>query len=288
MLKKILLFLVLSLNVFALENIERTYYIDSREITSNLFFKDQKNIKLYEIPSHKHSLRIRREQLDSLLKENGFNDFEILSRYVYFELNSPIDTSKIETFLTKHYKSKYEKIKINKVFVKPRSFMDSLPSKYTLDIRTRNHLLNEGILSIEDNLNKKYFFNYKIDANVEVLTSTKKILRGEEITQRNSELKSIKLQKFRSIPLQNLYTSEFQAKYHIDKGEFISRRDVKKLDLVREDTQVTVLLNNAGIVISFVATALQSGKLNDIITIQKRDGRKLKARVVAKQRVEIK
>jgi len=288
MLKKILLFSVLSLNVFALENIERTYYIDSREITSNLFFKDQKNIKLYEIPSHKHSLRIRREQLDSLLKENGFNDFEILSRYVYFELNSPIDTSKIETFLTKHYKSKYEKIKINKVFVKPRSFMDSLPSKYTLDIRTRNHLSNEGILSIEDNLNKKYFFNYKIDANVEVLTSTKKILRGEEITQRNSELKSIKLQKFRSIPLQNLYTSEFQAKYHIDKGEFISRRDVKKLDLVREDTQVTVLLNNAGIVISFVATALQSGKLNDIITIQKRDGRKLKARVVAKQRVEIK
>lgn len=287
MLKKTLITLILSVSIFAIEHIEKTYYIDSRAINSSIFFKDGKNIVLYNIPDHKHSLRVRKDQLEKLLKKNGFKNFEIDSRYVYFELNSPIDTTKIENFLKEHYKSKYTNININSISLRPRSYMDQLPKSYTIDIRSRNHLSNEGVLSIEDELNKKYFFNYKIDADLSVLKATKKILRGEEITRYNSKVDNMKLQKFYSIPLQKLYRSEYQAKYHINKDDLISKRDLKKLDLVREDTQVSVSLNNDGIAISFSARALQSGKLNDIITIQKRNGTKLKARVVAKQRVEI-
>ena len=39
--------------------------------------------------------------------------------------------------------------------------------------------------------------------------------------------------------------------------------------------------------INFSAKALQSGKLNDIISVRKRDGKRLKVRVVGKNRAEI-
>lgn len=288
MIKIILFLLLVYLNIFATQHIQKSYYIDSRDINSTLFFKNKEEITLYKIPKSKHSLRIRKDQLEKLFKQNGFNDFEIDSRYVYFELNSPIDTTKLKNFLKEHYKNKYASMKINHISIKPRSYMEQLPKSYTIDIRSRSHLANEGVVSIEDDMNRKYFFNYKIDAKVNVLKATKKILRGEEITPYNSKVHTIEFQRFYSIPLQKLYRSEFQAKYHIDKDDLILTRDLKKLDLVKEDTQVSVSLHSDGIAISFSARALQSGKLNDIITIQKRNGRKLKARVVAKQRVEIK
>jgi flagella basal body P-ring formation protein FlgA len=287
MFKKIVLIALFCINSYALVEIKKTYYIDSRDINSSLFFKDKKEVKLYTIPKHKHSLRIRDDQLQKLLKDKGFNNFSIKPRFIYFELKSPIDTTKIENFLKDHYKAKYEKIKINKVLVQPRTYMQSLPTNYTIEFRNRSHLSNEGVLSIEDNSKRKYFFNYMVDADIDALKAKKKILRGEEISNINSVVESVKLDDFRSIPLQRLDTSEFQAKYHINKGEMISRRDVRKLDLVREDTQVSVSMENSSFAITFSATALQSGKLNDIITIQKRDGRKLKAKVIGKQRVEI-
>ncbi|WP_373071058.1 flagellar basal body P-ring formation chaperone FlgA [Sulfurimonas sp.] len=288
MVLKTVLFLLLSLNIYALEYIKQTYYIDSHDINSSLFFKNQKNIKLYEIPNHKYSLRIKRSQLKKLFIDNGFKNFSIESNYIYFELNSPIDTSKIETFLINHYKTKYQHINIKKVSVNPRSYMPYLPDTYTVDIRDRNHLSNEGVLSIEDNQNKKYFFNYTIDADLNVLKAKKNISRDEELSMFNCKTQLVKLEKFRAMPLQKLQQSKFQAKYRLKADTHITRRDVKKLNLVKRDTQVTVFVNNSGMSISFAAKALQSGKLNDIITVQKSDGKRLKARVVAKQRVEIK
>lgn len=284
--KTVLLFL-LSYNLYASENIHQKYFIDSRSINSSLFFKEQKNIKLYEIPSHKSSVRFKKEQLEKLLKENGFKDFKIDSRYVYFEMNSPIDTSNIEYFLKKHYKEKYKQIDIKNISVRPRSFMDTLPKSYTIDIRDRYYLGNEGVISIEDSNNKRYYFDYKVDAELDVVVPTKKISRREEISKFNSKIKKVRLDKFRARPLQKIYNAKHQAKYNLNIDQEITYRDIQKLSLVKRDTQVSVFLNSSAMSISFGAKALQSGKLNDIITVQKSDGTRLKARVVAKQRVEI-
>lgn len=287
MIYKIIFFFLLSLNIFALEHIQERYYIDGYKIQSSLFFKNQKSIKLYEIPQNKYSLRIKRSQLKKLLIDNGFKGFSIKSRYVYFEVNSPIDTTEIKSFLKNHYEEKYSNIDIKKIEVHPRSFMQKLPSSYTIHIRTRNHLSKSGILSIKDNHNKKYFFNYSIEAYLNILISRVKILRDEELSKQNTKIEKTKLNKFRDIPLQKIYHSEYQVKYHIKQNSVITYKDVEKLALVKRDTTVSVSLSNSGISISFAAKALQSGKLNDIITIQKSNGKRLKAKVIAAQRVEI-
>ncbi|QFR49325.1 flagellar basal body P-ring formation protein FlgA [Sulfurimonas lithotrophica] len=288
MLFKLFFIFLLSLNIYALEHIKQTYYIDSHNINSSLFFKDKKNILLYTIPQQNYSLKIKKSQLQKLLKENGFKDFIINSRYVYFEINSPINTSKIELFLKKHYKQKYKTINIKHITVKPRSYMQELPKNYVIDIRRRNHLSKDGVISIEDNFHKKYFFNYLIDADIDVVQAKSKINKDEELSQRNIKIKTIKLEKFRALPLQYIPTSEFQAKHHIKAYKTLTYRDIEKLSLVKKGQSVSVWLNNSGISISFVAKALQSGKLNDIITIQKSNGKRLKAKIVAKQKVELK
>ncbi|MCW8837611.1 MAG: flagellar basal body P-ring formation chaperone FlgA [Thiovulaceae bacterium] len=287
MLFKLFFLFLLSINIYALEHIKQTYYIDSHNINSTLFFKNKKNILLYTIPQQSHSLRIKRQQLQQLLKENGFKDFKISSRYVYFEINSPINTAKIELFLKEHYEQKYKKINIIDIKVRPRAYMEKLPKNYTIDIRRRNHLSKDGVVSIEDNYHKKFFFNYLIDANIDVVQAKNKIKKDEELSKINSEIKTIKFEKFRAMPLQYIPTSEYQVKHHIKAHKTITLRDVEKLALVKKGQSVSVWLNNSGISISFVAKALQSGKLNDIITVQKNNGKRLKAKVVAKQKVEL-
>jgi flagella basal body P-ring formation protein FlgA len=273
--------------LYALEQIKENYYIDTHEINSSLFFKDQKNIKLYEIPSHRHSLRIKRSELIKLLIKHGFKEFSVKPRYINFEVNSPIDTSKIKTFLQNHYENKYKHIDIKKITVRPRSYMQELPSSYTFDIRSRHHLSKDGLVSIEDKLRRKYFFNYYVDAKVDVLTTQKMVSRGEELSKLNSKVINVKLDRFRALPVQENYTSKYQAKRHLKKGTQVTYRDIKKLNLVKRGDQITVWIDSAGMSISFAAKALQSGKLNDIISIQKSDGTRLKARVIAKNKVEI-
>ncbi len=287
MIYKIIFLFLLSFNLYALEHIKETYYIDSRNINSSLFFKDKQNILLYTIPKNEHSLRIKKIQLEQLLKDNGFKEFVIDSRYVYFELKSPINTAKIEDFLKKHYKDRYTQIDIEAVHVQPRSYMETLPKQYSIDIRKRNYLSRDGVISIKDDLNKKYFFNYMIDAKLRVLVTKEKVHRGEELSNKNTAFAYITLDKFRALPLQELNESKYQAKHNMKANSFITVRDIKKLSLVKKDSMVTVWINNTGMSISFSAKALQNGKLNDIITIQKSNGKRLKAKVVAKQKVEV-
>jgi len=284
----IIFFSLFSLSLNALVQIEQRYLINTHTINSSLFFKDQDNHVLYEIPSHKYTLRIKKKQLEKLLKDHQFKDFNIRSRYVHFEVKSPIDTSKIELFLKQHYQEKYTNISFKSITVEPRSYMQKLPQEYTFSIRPRNHLSKKGILSIEDNFHKKYFFNYTIEAEIIALVANKSINREEELSRKNTKLKKITLTKFRALPLQKVYLSTYEAKHKIKQNTLLTQRDVNTLSLVKKDTLVSVWLNSAGISISFAAKASQSGKLNDIISVQKSDGKRLKVKVIGKQKVQMK
>ena len=64
-------------------------------------------------------------------------------------------------------------------------------------------------------------------------------------------------------------------------------RDVELLNVVKRGSYVSASLKDVSINITFSAKALQNGKLRDIITIQKNNGQKLQAKVIGKNRVEI-
>ncbi len=287
---KIILLSLLSLNLFASTLIKETYFINTNNIDSKILFPNiKKNIKLFQIPDRKNSIRIKNKQLAKILKENGFKDFKINSSYIHFKKISPIDTTKIDNFLKNHYLEMYGNINIKSIKVSPRSYLEELPSSFSIHIRTKSYLSKDGVVSIEDTKNKKIFFNYIIDADMKIVKAKINIKKGDELSVLNTKLYKVKLDKFHAKPLQKIEKSKYQAKNHIKVGKVVSIRNVEPLNLVRRGSMVSVFMYSAGINISFAAKALQNGKLNDIISIKKgNNSKKLKAKVVGYQRVEIK
>ncbi|MCF6330584.1 MAG: flagellar basal body P-ring formation chaperone FlgA [Sulfurimonas sp.] len=286
---KIILLSLLAFNLFANTLIKEAYFINTNNIGSKILFPNTKNnIILFQIPDRKNSIRIKNKQLTKILKENGYKDFQINSRYIHFKKISPIDTTKIENFLNKHYLEMYANINIKSIKVTPRSYLEELPSSFSIHIRTKSYLSKNGVISIKDTKNKKIFFNYVIDADLKIVKAKTNIKKGDEFSVLNVKLYKIKLDKFHAKPLQKIEKSKYQAKNHIKVDKIVSIRNIVPLSLVRKGSMVSVFMYSAGINISFVAKALQNGKLNDIISIKKGNNKKkLKAKVVGYQRVEI-
>jgi len=287
MLAKILIFIVLTLSLHASINIKSHYYVDSNDINLSHVTPTKNDIKLFSFEQNRYTKRVKSKDFMKLLKSLGVNSAATKSRFIKFTKKSPIDVSKIETFLIELYKSKYSSIEIDRVSVVPRGYIDSLPKDYQIKIQSKSHLSNKGTLSIKTNKNRKIFFNYYIDAQVSVYMAKNNIKRYTELTLLNTIKKSIILEKFRALPIQEVGKGMLQSKQTIKHNSVITLRDVEQLSIVKRNAVVTISLNTSGMAISFSAVAQQDGKLNDIITVKKRDGKKLKVRVTGKNQAEI-
>ena len=289
MFTKLIFFVLLFTHIHANSTLNATYYINSNDIYISNIIKDAPRNKLiYKLEINKYTKRIKSKELLKILKENGYRNITSKSSYVKFIKKSPVDTSKIALFVKEYYTNKYDKIDIKTITIEPRSYITSLPSNYTIEIRQRNYLSRSGVVSIKTPKNRKIFFNYDIDATVWVYFSRKPIKKDVELTSLNTVKKSITLDKFMAKPIENLKSKTIQGKHNIKKDRVITSRDIETISLVKKNSYIHVNLYSQGMAINFSAKALQSGKLNDIISVRKRDGKRLKVRVVGKNRAEMK
>ena len=288
MLTKFIFFILLTSQVYANHALKNTYYINSNEIyLSTLIKGSSQNIILYKIPSSRHTKKVSSKELLNRLKKHGYTDITLKSKYVKFIIKSPINTSKIASFIKNHYLDKYEIIDIIKVEVVPRSYLTSLPSEYTVHIQAKNYLNKGDIVSIKTLKNKRIFFNYTIYAKLPVYFSKEKIKKNTELSGINITKKSIILDKFMAKPLQNLQAHAFESKYNIKNNKIITLKDIQKLSLVRKNSYVNVSLNKNNMSISFSALSLDNGKMNSIIRVQKTNGTRIKVRVTGRNQAEI-
>jgi len=165
--------------------------------------------------------------------------------------------------------------------------MKSIPKTYTIKIKKNSFLHKDGVLSIKTQKNKKIFFNYKIQASIGVFISRIKIKKDSELSVVNLKQKRVILDKFRAIPYQNIEAGMYQAKHHISENKIITIRDIADLSLVKKKTDVSITMSRDNIDISFSAKALQNGKLNDIIRVQKSNGKIIKVTVTGRNIAEI-
>ena len=287
MVKVFLFFIFITVELLS-NTLKDTYYVDSKNIKLfDIFPNARYDLTLYTIDNNKHSKKIHTIKLLKKLKEHGYNSIETSGSYVKFILKSPIDTSKIKTYLFNIYKKKYPEMTINSIRVIPRGFIQELPKRYKIKISKNAHRSNDGIISIKSLDNKKIFFDYLIDANIDVYITKHKIQKEEKITLLNTYKKNIIFDKFRAVPINKKDINSVQTKFHRAKNIILTKRDVEGLDLVKKGSYVNISLKNQNINISFSAKALQNGKLNDIISVQKNNGHKLRVKIIAKNRAEI-
>ncbi len=288
MFNKFIFLLLLTLGLNAETILNSTYYVLSNDIYISAIIENApRNRLIYKIAPSRYTKKVKSKELIKILKENGYRNISSKSRYVKFIKKSPIDTSKITQYIREYYLKKYAQIDIKEIIVEPRGYITSMPLEYSIDIRKKNYLSRSGVVSIKTPQNKRIFFNYDINADVWIYLSRKQIKKDVELSALNTTKKSIALDKFMAKPVQNLRARTFQAKHHIKKERIITSRDVEMLNLVKKHSRINVNLNSKNMSISFSAKALQSGKLDDIITVQKNNGKRLKVRVIGKNRAEI-
>lgn len=287
MLLKILFLFFISHELFASTNLQSDYYVYSDEIKlSAIFPQAQSDTTLFTITEGRHTKRIRSKELIELLKSYGYNDVNSKSEYIQFTKQGFYDTAKIENELIKIYKQRYKQIEIQSVEVHARGYLDSLPEEYTVSMQSQSHLKKKGMLYIKTNQNKKIFFDFIVNARLDVYFARENIQKNTELSSINSVKKSIILDKFRAKPLQNVANGALQSKHNIKKDTLLTSRDIVELQLVRRGSNVNVLLESDNMSISFSATALEDGVYEQIIEVEKQNGTKVKIKVTGKNRGE--
>jgi len=285
---KILSLLLFSLTLYAKDTIPEVIYVDSDTIyLSDINNSIQQDLHLYTIDASRYSLRIEAKELLNDLKKHGFNTYNTQSRFINFIKKSPIDTTKIQKAIKEYYLKYYKTLEIKQIEVYPRTYIDKLPQKYTVNLQRKNYLDNDGIVSIETLDNKKIFFDYTIFASIETFTTRKKVQRREELNGFNTQKARQSFGKYRAKPIESLTSPTLQAKRTLRTNELLNERNVEGLDLIKRGTRLNVTMQNGAMSIIFSAKALQNGKLNDIISVQNNNKKVFRARVIGINRVEI-
>jgi len=289
MFKKTALFILLTnflfANNFAHIKLQSTYYIDSDDIYISHIIKDApRNKRIYKINEGRYTKRVKSQDLLKVLRENGYRGIEAETSYVKFVKSSPIDTSKIVSYVRLYYQRHYKNIEIKDIKIQTRGFVESLPESYVVEIRGDAYLAKDGILSIKTPKNKKIYFNFIVDAKVFVYITRETLARATKLSALNTFKKSIILDKFMAKPIEELDEKSLQSRHHLQKESIITTRDVEILSMVRRHESVSVSMDSKNMSITFNAKALQDAKMGDTIMVEKANGTKLKVQIVGKNR----
>lgn len=288
MFKKIIFLSLILSNVYANNALQSVYYVDSKDVKLSSIIPDVKNdFSILSIEDNRYSQKIKSKEFIVLLSKHGYKNFTAKSSYINFILKSPVNTLKIEQKLQEYYKKNYENIDIKSIHVEPRGYMSSLPQTYIIQIRDNDFLSNNGVLSIKTDDNKRLFFDYNVIADVEVYTTKDSVKKDTDLSPSNTIKKSVRLDRFRDKPLQDIYKTSLQAKRHIPKGIILTIRDVEISDAIKRDAIINVTMHSDGMGITFSAKALKDAKVNDIINVQNSSGKILKVRVTGSNSAEI-
>ena len=280
--------LLISFNLFADQQLKSNYFIKNNYVQLSDIIKNPKtDLILYSIDETKHSKRIKSKLLLKQLHNLGYKNFSSKHNYTQFSQTSPINIDKIKLAVLNRYNKEYQNIKIKSVQVNPRSYLDALPTQYEINISKKSHLNRKGILYLRTIDNKKIFFNYTVDAEIEVIKSKNEIKRGDELSNLNTRKKSIILNKFRAMPLQELKKSSFQAKTKIKADSVLTTRDIIGLNLIRRGSNVHVSIIDLNMAVSFMAKAHQDGRYGETIVVINRSGKKIKVLVTGRNTAEI-
>ena len=285
--KIIILFLFLTTLLFSQE-LQQEYMLNSDTVKlSDIIKSPKKDTILFNINVSRHSKRVRSSELLKKLKSYGYNNFHTQHTYIQFSRKSPINTQKLKDALIAYYQQKYKHIAIENLFLKPTKYMLHLPKNYTIGFPRNAYLSHKGIFYIKTLDNKKFFFNYILRAKTTVYQTKKEIQKGEELSGFNLQKKSIILDKFQANPLMELPKHQYEAKHRLKNGLIVTQRDIRRLNLVKRGAAVVVTLHNNDLEISFTAKALQSGRLGDTISVLHDNSKKIRVRVIGKNRAEV-
>ncbi|MFY9143105.1 flagellar basal body P-ring formation chaperone FlgA [Sulfuricurvum sp.] len=285
---KILLLLFaffLHLNAFELQ--ENYEFEDPVIHSQDLFPNIPKSFEILKIPEGKTQYRIDAQVIAKTFELNGIIIELGKTRFVNFTKRSAVDFSTLKLQLELMLIRKYPSIQIDEITILPRGYLESLgkETRGVFDERFYQH--PKGTFYILTREGVRRYLDYSVQATLPVLHTNQKVSRKEPLSGFNTILKPIPLQTFKDKPLTSLPDHPSRFRSVLKAGQVLTLRNIEEVPMVLKNEKVIVEVRNGMVVVEFVATATQEGLLYDIITIQKSDGKRAKAKVTGEKRVEL-
>ncbi len=280
MFKKILLLLLMPFFLNAI-TLQESYEVNQREVDSSIFSLD-KTFHIATIDEGRVLVRLSKKELLLLLRKNGYSDVDIEVPYVSFKLKSVIDVTPIKESIREYFLQKYGNLEIKNIKVTPRSFMQELPSEYEFGADKNTYLLANSTIHIMTPQSKKFFFDYELDATLELYISKSKLRRGSLVNEQNFIKKRVQLKELKDMPLFNITSIPFETNKPLEKDAVLTIRDVIKQRLIKRGEMVDISYENDDMDITFSAKALQDGRANDIIRVQNMNKKIIRVKVIGK------
>ena len=263
-----------------------SYEFDDTTIYASDFFPDIENdFIVITLPEGLQQFKVSKQRI---IERFAKHHITLKKSYglVHFKKISMIDTYALKAYLREYYLKHYPFLEISAIKIEAKNMLAKLPKHYTIELKKQAFRHPKGTLKILTE-KKRFFFSYELQASYNQLYAKSTLLRGSLITRQNSFEKKTPFRYTISKPLDKKLIGYVVTRRYIKEGMPIRKQDVILKPLVKRHAIVNVKLIEGNILINFSAMALKDGALGDIITIQKSDKKRLKAKVIGKNRVII-
>lgn len=286
--KHILLLLLINTFSFAVA-LESHYTLLTPELNASVIYPTiQNDFNIYTFDKNKNRKSFSSKRLIKIFESHNLSLDDNSRGIVHFERTSDIDLNPVKEEIEAYYLSHYPNINIDSIILDPNGTITELPKKYTLAFKPNAHQHNHSSLQLISGESKERFFiSYTILATIKVFKASHNINRGRILTYIDLKQTSEPFKRFTGTPLQSIGKSTVRLKKRLQKGKIIYEHDVEAPPSVLKNKPVYVRLTDGNVHLEFQAKSLQDGKVGDMISIQKKDRTRLKAKVVGKNLVEI-
>jgi flagella basal body P-ring formation protein FlgA len=285
---RLLILFALFFAIAQCDTLKQTYTFKEPKIySSDLINECPKRFEILQIPDGKSTYRINAQIIAKTYELNGCSVDVGKVRYVNFTKETALDVTPLKQQLTDVFIFAYPTMNIQTINVFPRGFIESIPQDaqavFDRDITDKN----DGTFYVLDKSGVRRYFDFTLEASLAVLHSSQNINRNDVLTSTNTSLKVIQFTQFRGKPISSLPKERQRFRRTLRENTPIVDRHLEPLPIVLKGSKVSVQVQNDAVIVEFIATATQEGTLYDIITIEKSDKKRAKAKVIGENRVEL-
>lgn len=281
----LLLFFVFNLHSYELaKNYE---YENDTIYSTDLFPTLTKKFELLRIPPDQDHYRLDAQVIAKTFELNGIILDTAKTRYVTFTKRSPVDFTPLKHQLEAMFKERYPTIRIDAITISSRGYLAALPKNVRGVFDERFYQNGSGTFYYLDGQGIRHYLDYAIRATIDILHTTRPTARKERLSGFNTLLKPVPFLSFKDIPLTALPEQPSRFRSNLKPGQLLTLRNIETTPLVLKNEKIIAEIPDGGVIVEFGARATQEGSLYDIITIQKNDGKRVKAKVIGENRVEL-
>jgi flagella basal body P-ring formation protein FlgA len=288
LLKSFLLLSFFCVSVFSAE-LKADYTISSQELNASVIFPQIKDdFSIYKFSKHRYKKSFSSAVLIQAFKEHNVLLEDKSQGIIHFKRATSLDLTPLKEKIKAYYLSYYPSMKITSVTFKLHSFMQKLPSAYTLDFKPNAYQYKKSTLQLTlPKSKKRHFISYEIHASVKLFKASHNINRGKILKPIDLVYTNEPFERLNGSILRALDESDLRVKKRLNEGRILYEEDLETVPSVLKNKTVYARMVSGNVHLEFQAKSLQDGQVGDIVLIQKSDKQRLKARVIGRNLVQI-